>query len=263
MSARRRAPRTAETTPRPDLRHGEFDPASLRALLDRHAWLVVRDVPCWVGNTELLALAAELGPVRPYRAGHADPRREGASVYRVEAAGGPVHDSAGSAMISTTGEAFDLHTDEAYLPTPARYLLLHCWREDEAGGANLLAAVDAILPRLDSRAAEACRRVTFRWNEVAAPILTRVPGRAWPTVRFNRRTWADAGAGSTASDEERRLLDAFLTAARSAAHECRLAPGDCLITDNWRVLHGRTALGPDSRRLLKRVRVRSDEEPAG
>jgi len=248
---------------RPSLRHGAFEPAALRPLLDEHGWVVVQDLPCWVGNTELLALAAELGAVRRYGDGHADPKREGASVHRVEAAGGVVHDASGNAMLSTTAEAFDLHTDEAYLPAPARYLLLHCWRADEAGGANLLADVATVLPRLDPWAAEACFRVTFRWSAVEAPILAPLPGRAWPKVRFNVRARADRCAGTAVSDKERYLPEAFLIAAREAAVACPLAPGDCLITDNWRVLHGRTGFGPDSRRLLKRVRVLADESAAG
>jgi alpha-ketoglutarate-dependent taurine dioxygenase len=201
--------------------------------------------------------------VRRYSGGYADPKREGDSVHRVEAAGGTVHDASGTAMLSTTTDAFDLHTDEAYLPAPARYLLLHCWRADEAGGVNLLADIASVLPRLDPWAAEACHRVTFRWSALDAPILTPVPGRAWPRVRFNRKARVDRCAGSAASDKERYLPETFLIAARAAAVACPLAPGDCLITDNWRVLHGRTGFGPQSPRLLKRVRVLDDAGPSG
>lgn len=250
------APQAAATPrSRPRLRYDAFDPAELRALLDTHGWIVVSELPCWVGNTELLALAAALGEARRYGTGYADPTREGSRVHRVEASGGPVYDASGSAMLSTTTDAFDLHTDEAYLVDPARYLLLHCWRADETGGANLLADVGSVLPRLDEWAAEACFRVTFRWSAVDAPILTAVPGRTWPNVRFNRRARVDRCAGNAASDKERYLPETFLIAARAAAVECALGPGDCLITDNWRVLHGRTGFDGQSRRLLKRVRV--------
>lgn len=246
----------------PYLRYGDFAADTLCAALERTGWVIVGGVPCWPGNTELLALAAMLGTVRRYgpnRGG--DPTREGESVHRVAALPAPQRDESGRAVTSTTADRFPLHTDEAVLPCPGRYVLLHCWGADRRGGTSLIAPVDDFLHRLDRADIEACYRVQYRWGEAVAPILTRVPGRAQPLVRFGRHGLAGVVGGAAGDAAAAALADRFGRAAAASALRCRLRPGDCLIADNRRVLHGRTRLEPGSHRLLKRLRVKDPSDP--
>jgi alpha-ketoglutarate-dependent taurine dioxygenase len=55
--------------------------------------------------------------------------------------------------------------------------------------------------------------------------------------------------------ETRSWLDRFDALFAAAAETVLLDPGDLLLIDNHRTLHGRTAFAAGSPRLLKRVRV--------
>jgi alpha-ketoglutarate-dependent taurine dioxygenase len=55
--------------------------------------------------------------------------------------------------------------------------------------------------------------------------------------------------------ETRAWLDRFDALFAAAAETVLLEPGDLLLIDNHRTLHGRTAFPAGSPRLLKRVRV--------
>jgi hypothetical protein len=60
-------------------------------------------------------------------------------------------------------------------------------------------------------------------------------------------------ADDNLSVEERSAFEAFSKRVKEEeAIKFRLRPGECLIIDNGRVLHGRSSLSVDSDRLLKR-----------
>ncbi|MCW5770426.1 MAG: TauD/TfdA family dioxygenase [Rhodospirillaceae bacterium] len=226
------------------LQYGAFAPEELRDRVDREGWAVIADVPCWIGNTELLAVAGSLGAIRRYGPRFGDPAWEGHDVYRISAA-----TEAGPAETN-------LHSDESYLPTPSRYVLFHCWEENLEDGANSLADVDDILGNLDGAAIERCYAAAFRWSMLEAPILTRISGRSRPLVRFNRRLAAPPEGAANDDPVLAALPALFERAAARVARRCTLHRGDCLVIDNHRVLHGRPHFKPGSPRLLKRVAVR-------
>jgi alpha-ketoglutarate-dependent taurine dioxygenase len=152
---------------------------------------------------------------------------------------------------------FDLHTDESFKASPCEFVLMHCWRNDPAGGGiTLLANSEQAAARLEPWAAALCFRVKFLWRNNYAPILARSRAVQWPLVRFNAREIAGDAIGEDEPDLRARVLpDIFLAAANAAVERVQLKDGDCLVLDNRRVLHGRTAFDPASRRMLKRVWV--------
>jgi alpha-ketoglutarate-dependent taurine dioxygenase len=233
--------------------YGHYTPESLLARLAEHGWLLVTEVPCWVGNTALLDLAATLGPIKRHGPYLGDLAREGEAVSRIRALPEPIPDASGKIMQSTMATDHHMHTDESFFATPSRYVLLHCWRPDPAGGGlNLVADVADVLARLADGERADCARMRYGWRGVEAPIVVAAPGGAPPRVRFNMREALCLEPDPAAGDA---LLQRFAHAAEAAAIELPLAQGDCLVLDNWRVLHGRTAFAPDSPRLLKRVGV--------
>jgi gamma-butyrobetaine dioxygenase len=135
---------------------------------------------------------------------------------------------------------------------------MHCWTSDAAGGGvSLLAHARDILARLAPTSARALREPTFPSPFGPAPVLWDEAGGSQPCIRFNHRDFASFGEryGPLLTAGQARVLDEVLAAAQDCTLHVRLEPGDCLVVDNHRVLHGRTAFDPASGRLLKRLRV--------
>ncbi len=239
------------------LRYGDFAPEALLAEIEQRGWFVVSDVPCWVGNTELLDLAASFGKIRGLGPNINDPVREGEAVHLINALAEPMPDASGKMMLSTMPVAHHMHTDETFCQVPSRYVLLHCWRPDPRGGGDsLVAMIDDIVTYLDPAVAAGCYATPFHWREAVSPILSRMDGAAWPFVRFNLREvlTSERGEGEPGTATH-ALAHAFAEATERATVALELRAGDCLILDNWRVLHGRTQFDAGSPRLLKRVGV--------
>jgi gamma-butyrobetaine dioxygenase len=161
------------------------------------------------------------------------------------------------ANLAFTGLAIAPHTDNPYRDPVPTLQLLHCLRNDCAGGdsglvdgfraADLLRAEDPAAFALLTRTP-----VPFRYRdrgtELAAekPLIGLDPRGAIREVRFNNRS-TDTAALRALSPAG---LDAFYAAYRRFAAitlrpelrlDFRLAPGDCLLFDNTRLLHARTA----------------------
>jgi hypothetical protein len=240
--------------------YAALDPALLRERVAARGWTVVEGLPCSQGNGPLLELAGGLGRVNT--GGHGEETRDGEGVSLVVPMQRPVLDVTGKPMLSSTASDFPLHTDEAFAAVPSRYVMLHCWRADSSGkGDSLLANSEAIAARLEPWALDLCHRAQFVWRDCRGPIFTRQAGLDWPAVRFNLREIAGDDLDDAADPRARALPEIFLAAAQDAADQILLEPGDCLVLDNRRVLHGRIAFDHGSDRLLKRVWVHALAPP--
>lgn len=232
------------------------------ALGGRDGVALVSGIPHEDGNGPLIDMARSLGTLLVAGTqipGH--PLEDGV-VYRVEVRNGGegVLDEDRLVMFSTTSERFNCHTDGYHREEPPDYVAMLCVRADAEGGDSLVVHVDALVSRLSPAERELLREPVFPTTFGSAAVLTGTDEQ--PQIRFNLR---EIARFSEQADE--RLTDAHVAAARRldelAAEECerrklRLAPGDCLILDNKRVLHGRTELAGESRRLLKRLWIRAE-----
>ncbi|MFC8716571.1 TauD/TfdA family dioxygenase [Kitasatospora sp. NPDC057198] len=133
------------------------------------------------------------------------------------------------------------HTDCTQAQDPPRLLLLACQREGTAGGSSVLVDGWRVLGdvlRLESAALDALRapRAAYfggadgRFNPVLAPLAD---GR-WH-VRFREDALARF------SPDVVPHLPALREALQRNAITVRLRPGQALLVDNHRVLHGRSA----------------------
>jgi gamma-butyrobetaine dioxygenase len=168
------------------------------------------------------------------------------------------------ANLASTGRALSPHTDNPYRDPAPTVQLLHCHMSAADGGDTLL---------VDGFAAAARLRVE---DPGSFGVLTRTPVpfayrsrdadlRAWAPlielsadgrirgVRFNNRSMqALPGApGDVATFYAAYRRWAELLARPERAVRLRLAPGDCLIFDNTRVLHGRIGFTSTGDRLLQ------------
>ena len=179
-----------------------------------------------------------------------------------------------------TALALPCHTDLPNWELPPGYQLLHCLENDADGGDSIL--VDGF------RAAEVLRRqqpsafrllsrlpIDFRFQDRESDIRFRAPTIALDEtgglaeVRFNLAVMDALSAPANRMGPLCRALRAFAAAVRDPALECRyrLQPGELLVFDNRRVLHGRSAFDPatgrrhlqgcyvDRDQLLSRIRV--------
>jgi gamma-butyrobetaine dioxygenase len=164
--------------------------------------------------------------------------------------------NANTDQLGYTDAAIGLHTDQPFLDDPPRYQLLQGIREAHRGGETLLADGEAgyrYLASLDTEAAELLVRTPVRFHrkqrdferEVISPIVTLRNGRV--QVRSSYFTTAPFQVAFDRMTAWYRAYDRFGRILRDPRHQFRfrIRPGDVLVYDNRRMLHGRTAFtGP-------------------
>lgn len=175
--------------------------------------------------------------------------------------------------LSSTAAEFPLHTDSTALRFPHHYVGLACaTATPAAGGESLVLHVEELVAALVERhgpepvAALAEPVFPFPLNDPSEPgrrvqdvaVLSAGPGgRPW--IRYR----ADAlGVGLALRPEplERRHRTALgaleeTLGDSSLATRHSLVPGEVLLLDNRRTLHGRTAIRPGAPRHLRRLKA--------
>ncbi|OAA72383.1 Taurine catabolism dioxygenase TauD/TfdA [Cordyceps fumosorosea ARSEF 2679] len=110
--------------------------------------------------------------------------------------------------VAYTAGRLGLHQDLLYLDPPPRIQILHCLDNSCAGGASLFS---------DGERAAAMPS--------AAPCCGATKAAAWTPSSGRRRA---------------RAFEALINGP-AAVHEVKMRPGECVLFDNLRVMHGRTA----------------------
>lgn len=154
-------------------------------------------------------------------------------------------------QLGYTDAPVDLHTDQPFLDDPPRYQLLQCIRAASAGGENQV--VDALaaaryLRSLDAPAEETLRTTSVRFHRkqrafeaiVDSPLLTG-EGPSF-RVRSSYFTLAPHRIAFERMEAFYAAYTRFTELVRDPRHQYRflLAPGDFVLYDNARMLHGRS-----------------------
>lgn len=162
--------------------------------------------------------------------------------------------NANTDQLGYTDAGIELHTDQPFLDEPPRYQLLQSIRVADRGGDSTVA--DALagyryLQATDAAAAALLRATPVRFHRkqrafervVIAPIIDE-PGGTF-RVRSSYFTIAPFHLPFAQMEAWYAAYDTFVRLLRTHAYRFRLEPGDYLLYDNHRVLHGRTAFaGP-------------------
>ncbi len=156
----------------------------------------------------------------------------------------PLADSIGEQISTSSGVTLAFHTETAFHPHKSRYLLLLCRRGD-AGAATTLCSWDAIAPRLTPGTRTALGEPRFSigvdrsfgssdgWT--TGPVALVRPGRD------GRVEFTYDGELTEGRDAGARAALAEVAAVIEQAHtEVVLEPGDLLMVDNRRAVHGRS-----------------------
>ncbi len=167
--------------------------------------------------------------------------------------------------LASTDRALDLHTDNPYRDPAPTLQLLHAITVDKTGGETLFVDAFAHAEALRREAAEsfevlARTPVRFayadetgaRWS-ARSPVLRLSPDGVLEGVRLNHRSLDLEPGDATAMAA---WYDAYIAFYRrlhapAAAFGRRLAPGEIVIFDNRRLVHGRRALTSGSPRWLR------------
>ncbi|MCB9179433.1 MAG: TauD/TfdA family dioxygenase [Flavobacteriales bacterium] len=202
-----------------------------------------------VDEKRIVAELAEQGvsmlPRTPYERFRGKVDSLGTTILRTEVRVRPE-----SKAMVTSPRSLDLHTDHH----AARYIAWYCHRQSEQGGESLLldarTAFDQLAPEHRDRL------FTLELHE--HKVFPEDPG-SWPFVmydqgklRFYFSFWL-----TNPSDRDDPAFQAFQQAlADTPRIELKLRPGDALIIDNHRMLHGRKAIGADGDRYLERFWIK-------
>ena len=215
----------------------------------RDGFFLLRDVPRQPRT--VLTVAGSLGYVRETNYGRLFD-------VRVEAT---------PANLANTGLAIAPHTDNPYRDPVPTVQLLHCLDTAVAGGhsglvdgfqaaALLRAAIPAAFEVLASTP------VTFRYADASAelaatrPMIGLDPIGQIREIRFNNRSLQPVRPGGGASARAALFYEAYRAFAEIISRPelmltFGLDPGDCMVFDNTRILHARTAFAATGRRYLQ------------
>jgi len=204
---------------------------ALGATLSPRGWTVLRPQ----SQSALLADLAQLGPV--IQTTEISPRVNAKAAL-------------------ATDQEMALHTDHPR----ARWISWECVRQSSAGGYSLLKDTKPALDSLSGSERDELRSLTIRTHVVfpddtgAYPVL-RQDGDGADWVYFT--PWMTDGQSSPAFLKFLSALEATPT------HSLRLYPGESLLIDNGRMLHGRSALSGNKDRLLIRRWIASPFDTFG
>lgn len=168
-------------------------------------------------------------------------------------------DAASRASVGTrysrTEQALSPHTDSAFSSRPHSLVAFQMVRSDPLGGRSTIVPVADVVAALDARHLDEMRRPIFAFGATDMPILWGEPGRE--SMRYYRAQIDAASAKREIPPERPDVLDAIdkILAEREGDRAFALDDGDVLMLNNWKVLHGRTAMARNSARLMFRFRV--------
>lgn len=232
------------------------DLARAKAAIAQRGWCVIRDIACDADNRSLIELGRQIGKTS-MQGSHSGARNlENEGVNRVEAMDQPLRDAVGNEVLSSNAAEFPLHTDDSYSPQPARYVLMHCWRSDPQGGVSRQADVNDILAKAEASLIQRLGAVRYPLPFGWGYVLQRDAQDQW-VLRFNRRDMHGFALLHQTQLTQQQSADllAFENLAMQCLQEVHLKEGDCIIADNYRMLHGRSAFDASSGRLIKRLRI--------
>ncbi|CAM5312858.1 Gamma-butyrobetaine dioxygenase [Streptomyces avidinii] len=212
----------------------------------RLGFVILRDVPC--RDRMVLDVAHTFGFVRPTNYGE---------LFEVRVEADPNN-------LAFTGARITPHTDNPYRDPVPTLQLLHCLRNEALGGesglvdgfhaAALLRAREpeafGVLTRVPVEFVFADARTELRAHR---PLIDLDPLGRVREVRFNNRSIGTLHRPAAVLEEFYAAYRLFgeLLERPELRIDFRLAPGDCVVFDNTRLLHARTAFAESGGRHLQ------------
>ena len=226
-------------------------------IISRHRSVLITNFGNGESNKPLIDLATSLG--RPHiQCGLPTHPVEDKIVFRVECCGEGIRDSRNVLLYSTTHLGFPSHTDGSGKPIPYDVVLLYCVRQDQDGGKSTVVTLDDLMISLKPQSIETLRTKSFPVPFGIAPVISGDGSDLW--IRYNAEElsfYARLRRFELTENQKNALADlaGSISSLEVKQPGVQISPGQCLVIDNKRALHGRTSFSPAGNRLLKRVRL--------
>ncbi|AFY57521.1 Taurine catabolism dioxygenase TauD, TfdA family [Rivularia sp. PCC 7116] len=199
------------------------------------------------------AIRAKISP--PSRTNHEDFNKVSFTKVYINRQNGETEESSVT-RYSRTHLRLPPHTDSSYMMLPHEIVAFHCIEADENGGESIMVPIDDILQNLDKEVVACLREPVYPFGQDCHAIICGDEDNA--LIRYYQ-------AQIQRSLNENHLLSEKHQAALKALDELldqnhlmqtfHLKPGQIVFMQNHKVLHGRTALSPESNRVLYRLRM--------
>jgi len=207
--------------------------------------IIINDFPVEEDNTSLEDFCNKLG--KP----HYEMRNiDHGIVYLVEH-----NENLAIPTYANNNKEFPAHTDCADYLSPPDTVLLLCEKNSEQGGDSFLVLVDDLIKRCSPKTITELEKKQFLQGKAFLPIIEKKAN--FYQVRYNR-IMLDLYLESnnlTLSNEAAEALEEWENLINEQLFVFKLRPGECLLFNNQRFLHGRKAFEGNSQRRLKRVRI--------
>ena len=239
----------------PEVQYHENTPnimESVKGRLRKYGVVVVRNLPLDCECEALVSFAEALGSVSKHGIGPLS-NQQRPEVHRIEPLKEVRLDRYGNRVLSTTADAMACHTDDSFSEEPVAGVLLHCAIKGD-GGETILARLNELLLDLPEEVIATLEEHLFPAPTGWRPILTR----SRKEIRFSAYEIEKMVAGGMPLRARgKEAVGALNISLKRVSKTHSLLPGDCIVIDNKRVLHGRYAFRSEKPRLLFRIRLDS------
>ena len=207
---------------------------------------IIKNLPISEDNIALIELSEKLGePISEKR------NIDDKTVYRVE-----INKDLEVPTYANTEYEFWCHTDCAEYNEPPDTILLLCENPSETGGESFVIHIDEIKAQLSNLEIFNLGTKAYPFRNYYYPIIT-LESEDKLNIRYNR-TMIDFTLQLTDIKLEEKyihLMDKLDQIINDSKYVFKLNKGECLITSNKTILHGRAAFPPTEKRLMKRIRL--------
>ncbi|MEL7245607.1 MAG: TauD/TfdA family dioxygenase [Cyanobacteria bacterium J06573_2] len=148
------------------------------------------------------------------------------------------------------------HTDSSYMMLPHEIVGFHCIEADENGGESIMVPVDDILQNLDKEMIACLREPVYPFGQGCHAVICGDEDN--PLIRYYQaQVQRSSDKNNFLSEKHQAALKALdeLLDQNHILQKFHLKPGQIVFMHNHKVLHGRTALSPESNRILYRLRM--------
>ena len=163
---------------------------------------------------------------------------------------------------SRSSLALEPHTDSSNQRTPHSIVIFGMSRPDRSGGLTQLISVDEIVAALDEQTKALLSKRVWPIGQTPKAILDNHPVHGLTISYYKKQVERMLELGASLSPEQETALRQLDHCIESLSRKAPipLKAGETAIINNHKVLHGRTALSQDTRRLMFRYRLRVNFE---
>ncbi|MBV6625795.1 MAG: TauD/TfdA family dioxygenase [Rivularia sp. (in: Bacteria)] len=148
------------------------------------------------------------------------------------------------------------HTDSSYMMLPHEIVGFHCIEADDNGGESIMVPIDDILQNIDQEVLACLREPVYPFGQDYHAIVCGDEDN--PLIRYYQaqieRSLNKNNPLSQKHQAALKILDELLDKSH-LQQKFHLQPGQIVFMHNHKVMHGRTALSPESKRVLYRLRM--------